>query len=687
MAVFLPHTVQCVCGNSINVSLADSINGKRSPEVRDKILRGELHRASCGQCGREMTVEKAFYYTDLRFNALFKVCPRGERHTWKDAGREVDEAAKLLPETVSAHRGRALRVIFGIDHLREKLIAQDAGIDDRIVEALKVLLVHEHPVLLRRPRLRLVLDKVGGEELEFAAAFEHDRKRFRIRVPRGAAERLNFNQVADWTWRAHGSSLLDVDDHWVDMWRWSPQPGALDLLKKFAADVKAGAAIDTASKDFKRMLVGLPRGSHLPDWAKEDLKTMFEYVKAGGLSELQDALFEIRFGVELEDDWHTNENDEDIATLWALLKDLPDNNVEGNTKLHEILLDIGQGGGVYDPSSNDISIGSLELANREGFEDVVRHEVGHAVHEMKDTLIDGWLSSRFGWQTFDRSDANIDAWVQLMGGWGTMKAAQRKDVREALRTALGTASSWGPGPTPALPPAHPWHAAGFGPRLAFEKTGANWYRNYATWHRYGSKAFYLNYWYKTFVCVDESALDLVAKMPSNYAAMSHYEFFAELYALYFDLNDPLRGSIPQEVADWLANNIGAVQTGAPMPAQPRARKDYETTTRPRGAARLSTPASPAEPAAYDGLRDRLIAKWQSLCGFDDATMKVAYENDNTLADIGLSEQEARSCVNTYNREVANPSRQVPPSLAASWQGKAMGEIVDQVADRAGVSKP
>jgi hypothetical protein len=31
--------------------------------------------------------------------------------------------------------------------------------------------------------------------------------------------------------------------------------------------------------------------------------------------------------------------------------------------------------------------------------------------------------------------------------------------------------------------------------------------------------------------IDTAALNLVAKMPDNYAAMSYYEFFAEIYAL------------------------------------------------------------------------------------------------------------------------------------------------------------
>ena len=41
-------------------------------------------------------------------------------------------------------------------------------------------------------------------------------------------------------------------------------------------------------------------------------------------------------------------------------------------------------------------------------------------------------------------------------------------------------------------------------------------------------------WNARFMVVDTAALNLVAKMPDNYAAISHFEFFAEMYALYYD---------------------------------------------------------------------------------------------------------------------------------------------------------
>jgi hypothetical protein len=445
-----------------------------------------------------------------------------------------------------------------------------------------VLLVYEHPVLLKRARLRLTLDEVTDDELRFDAAYEHDSKRFRLQMPRRVADDLAHpaDRVVEWTRKAHKTGLFDVQDHWVNLWRWSPQPTALDRLKSFAADVTAGKTIDVTSSKFQQMLDGLPRGTHLPAWAKQDLRVLFDYAKSHNQQRIEERLFEIRFGFELENDWATNDDKTDIDTLWKLLRALPDSNVEGNTKIHEILLDEGHGGGVYGPTSHDISIGSLELGNKERFEDVVRHEVGHAVHEMKDELVTDWLKERFGWRIFGTSDGDIDHFVALMGGWGSLGENRRKEVRDALRKAIGPGGSWQPGPTPVLPANHPWNGAHFGPRLAFEKTGAYWFNNFKTWHRANGKAFFLNYWYRAFMVVDNSTLDLVEKMPDSYASMSHFEFFAELYALRYDLDDPKHSVIPQGVADWMDGKIGAPSANPAMPAAPRAKAEWETATRP-----------------------------------------------------------------------------------------------------------
>jgi hypothetical protein len=271
----------------VRIQLADSINVKRSPEARERILNGTMHRASCPKCKRAMTVEKPFYYTDFTRNALFKVFPRGERHTWKKASKDLDVASSFIPSGIVSSEGRTLRVIFGMDELREKLVAQDAALDDRALELLKVFVVYEHPFLLRRPRLRLVLDQVTETYLQFAAGFEHDPRRFRAAMPRQLADEIASDpkKLESWVGKAHKENIFDEPDHWVNMWRWSPQPTALSRLQGFVAEVKANHPIDTIPdprRHYHRAIRGTARLS-APGWRPSRPKRIGTSISGRGI--------------------------------------------------------------------------------------------------------------------------------------------------------------------------------------------------------------------------------------------------------------------------------------------------------------------------------------------------------------------------------------------------------------------
>lgn len=254
--------------------------------------------------------------------------------------------------------------------------------------------------------------------------------------------------------------------------------------------------------------------------------------------------------------------------------------------MNEIFLAEGEGGGWYAPSSYDIYIGSESLGHQEYFEDTVRHEVGHAVHEQHRTLVNSWLKSRFGWQVFGTSNNDIDSWIMQLGGWGRANLREQAQIRTYLVECLGPGGRWTSGGPAFVPSNHPWRDANFAPRLAHEKTGDYWYENLMNWHRHDGKAFFLNYYYRTLNIINEETLELVLKMPSTYAAMSHFEFFAELYALYYDLDDADWKNIPSDVKEWMRNNIGEGGKVSPMmfASQPvEERKEFEWIDRPTSA--------------------------------------------------------------------------------------------------------
>ena len=224
-----------------------------------------------------------------------------------------------------------------------------------------------------------------------------------------------------------------------------PGQDAIAELHTVVLALVKGQAPAVSSAGFKSMLLRLPRGSSLSTQGKNDLRKLFNWAKKQGQQKLQDQLFEIRFGVELEDSWYRNDDKNDIDTLWRLLKNLPDTHVEGNSKLQEINLGHG-GGGLYSPSTMEIEIGASLLSHKESFEDTLRHEVGHAVHEANQDLVDGWLWSRFGFTMFPPSAQGITDWIAQMGpasGYAGLTATQKAQVASLIRQAVGPGEQWG----------------------------------------------------------------------------------------------------------------------------------------------------------------------------------------------------------------------------------------------------
>lgn len=262
------------------------------------------------------------------------------------------------------------RVVFGLNELREKLLAQDAELDDRMVELMKLLVVYEHPFLLQKNRLRLIFNGVDQEAQRFIAYSDHSKEAFEVNLPLAITDPLMDDESTfrDWTNNNLNNDLFtldDSDDFWVNFWRWSPVTWSLSHLADFSQAIEDGQSIDLDSDKFAFMVKYLPQGNNLPTQAKRQLRVVYKTIKAEPNQDgLERQLFEIRFGFGLEDDWALNDDPNDIDTLWNLLKDLPDTNVEGNSAISELLLDKEDSGGWYSPGTFQIGIGDELLLQR-----------------------------------------------------------------------------------------------------------------------------------------------------------------------------------------------------------------------------------------------------------------------------------------------------------------------------------
>ena len=148
-----------------------SVNADRRPDLRDAIVAGTFQRQPCPSCGTEFRVDPEFTYMELRHGLYIGVWPVAKRGQWQACAEKTAETFEeglgkgASPEAAKLGVGIEPRAVFGWPALVEKLIARQAGIDDRTLELAKVMALRhgsETPVPGQR-ELRLV--EAGAERL------------------------------------------------------------------------------------------------------------------------------------------------------------------------------------------------------------------------------------------------------------------------------------------------------------------------------------------------------------------------------------------------------------------------------------------------------------------------------------------------------------------------------------------
>jgi len=165
------HEVRCRCGATVSVFCADSINAERHPHMREAILARTLHVFQCGACLTSIAVDKPVLYVDLARRQMYGVHPASERASERAHGEallalwsgSVGDAAGGAARAAFDGDAFHVRVCYGLEELREKIVAHDAGLRDLVLEALKLDVMAGHPELQQLAVVALRLDGVTGD--------------------------------------------------------------------------------------------------------------------------------------------------------------------------------------------------------------------------------------------------------------------------------------------------------------------------------------------------------------------------------------------------------------------------------------------------------------------------------------------------------------------------------------------
>ena len=148
MSTFIDVDVPCdVCGKITERTVATSINATRAPEYRQAVLDGAFQRFLCSRCGVESTPLVPFVYLDFDRGIYIGVFPSSDEATWWAVEEEPLTAfdrnlgAQAPPPARGIGSHFQVRTVFGLTALREKIVVLEAGLDDAVLETLKLRLM------------------------------------------------------------------------------------------------------------------------------------------------------------------------------------------------------------------------------------------------------------------------------------------------------------------------------------------------------------------------------------------------------------------------------------------------------------------------------------------------------------------------------------------------------------------
>ncbi|MEJ7597636.1 MAG: CpXC domain-containing protein [Kofleriaceae bacterium] len=166
MSITRTERVECACGAPLELFLADSLNAGRHPHLKQAVLDRALHVFRCDVCSEVLVIEKDMLFFDFERKQFFCVYPRQERAHEAACSQHVKRAYELwlgerAPGFIAALGKQFLvRVCFGYEELREKLVIDDAGLSDLVIEALKIDLLVSDPWFEQASVVTLRLDAV-----------------------------------------------------------------------------------------------------------------------------------------------------------------------------------------------------------------------------------------------------------------------------------------------------------------------------------------------------------------------------------------------------------------------------------------------------------------------------------------------------------------------------------------------
>ena len=130
-------TVTCPdCKDTFPVTYWGSVNVTLNPELRERVLSGDIRKHACPKCRQQLTIDSDLVYHDMK--RKFMICYQVQ----KDGhSRPID--SRVLEATPASMAEYQLRFVGSWNQLREKVAIFEACLDDNHIELIKLFVANK----------------------------------------------------------------------------------------------------------------------------------------------------------------------------------------------------------------------------------------------------------------------------------------------------------------------------------------------------------------------------------------------------------------------------------------------------------------------------------------------------------------------------------------------------------------
>ena len=141
------------CEQRDTLRLWEEINAKEDVTAKSRLLDGSLFEYRCKKCGYSTGVAYNCIYKDDEKHFIVYFAADGDNEGMKAAMDRIEEDANKMAVAGLKYNVRR-RIVNDANTMREKVIIFEAGLDDRIIELMKILYVSA--IRENRPEIAVV---------------------------------------------------------------------------------------------------------------------------------------------------------------------------------------------------------------------------------------------------------------------------------------------------------------------------------------------------------------------------------------------------------------------------------------------------------------------------------------------------------------------------------------------------